>query len=640
MNPLNRTLTFAATAGVTAVVALASWYSTQPAEVSGFSEVGKELFPDFNNVEQATDLEVQDYDSKSKRLASFSVKQNDDNLWVIPSHHSYPAEAKDRLAQTATSLMGVRKKAVQSRSKDDWKRYGVVDPAASGSAKAEERGTRLTLRDTDGNSLVDLIVGNAVENRDGHFYVREPETNTTFIAEMSVDLSAKFSDWIEPDLLKTTANDLIAITLDNYSINEQQGTIEKTELLDFAKTDLSPTGTWEMVGLDPEKEELDTSPISTIATNLAGLKIVGVRPKPKGLNSNMRIDPTVKQILQMQMQAQGYFIAADREGNERLYSNDGELVAGDSSGVQYTLYFGEIARGTQQDIEVGLDGEADTDDEEKEEAATEDDSGPNRYLLVKVEFNDALLGEKPIEPLEPQLPEILRPSEEPAGEEKSGDSAAQETSETPQESENSEDEPDDCGPQEDEPAQEDESPKKIEPTQEDTPAASEQTATTEETGDGQTPGEEAAPAQEAVGEATEQSSADSGEATETKPQQTEAAAQEAPKEDPKVVARRQYDAALAAYRGAMSEYERELKAYESKVETGQKKADELYARFDRWYYVISSESFEKFRVTRKDVVSAKSDKDTPAADGAAPGGLPQGLPNGLPPGLIPGAPRQ
>ena len=36
------------------------------------------------------------------------------------------------------------------------------------------------------------------------------------------------------------------------------------------------------------------------------------------------------------------------------------------------------------------------------------------------------------------------------------------------------------------------------------------------------------------------------------------------------------------------------------------KADELNARFADWYYVIAAEDFEKLRVTRKDLVKAKS----------------------------------
>lgn len=663
MNPLSRTLTFVATAAVSALFAAAAWYTTLPADVSGFSDVGKELFPEFDDVEKATELDVQDFDSQSKRLAEFSVKQDENDLWVIPSHHSYPAEAKDRLAKTATSLMGVRKKAVQSRSKDDWKRYGVVDPAASGSADAEERGTRLTLKDNSGNALVDLIVGNAVEDRDGHFYVREPESNTTFIAELEVDLSARFSDWIEPDLLKTTANNLVTITLDNYSINEQRGTVEKTELLEFAKTDLSPTGTWEMVGMDPKTEQLDTSPIAAIATNLADLKIVGVRPKPEGLGGNMQINPAVKQILEMQMQQQGYFIGGDRDGKERLYSNDGELLAGDSNGVQYTLYFGEIARGTQRDIEVGLDtadsnaGEQDEDTaEDSDDSSADEEAGPRRYLLVKVEFNEGLLGKKPIEPVMPQLPEILKqpaadpePAKEgePTKEAGEGDQAT--AKEDSPETAEPEESADDCGPVEEassqqppaaDPEPEPEPKTESEPAQ---PQADETTeppkeAGAEKTGVSESPAKTESPAEQPTKEPNGNPAPQA--ATDEQPEQTEPAT---PPEDPRVVAQRQYDAAMAAYETAKTAYDRDIKAWNNKVESGQKKADELFARFDRWYYVISSDSFEKFRITRTDVISEKTDEP---AEGAPPGGLPGGLPGGagfpgglpggLPPGLIPG----
>ena len=634
MNPLNRTLTFAATAGVTALLALAAWYSTQPSDVAGFSEVGKELFPEFDNVEKATALSVQDFDSKTKRLAEFSVKQDEDDLWVIPSHHNYPAEAEDRLARTATSLMGVRKKAVQSRSKDDWKRYGVVDPAASGSAKATERGTRLALKDSSGNPLVDLIVGNSVEGRDGHYYVREPDSNTTFIAELTVDLSARFADWIEPDLLKTTATNLVAITLDNYSINEQRGTVEKTELLEFAKTDLSPSGTWELAGMDPETEQLDTSPVATIATNVAGLKIVGVRPKPKGLDGNLQINPAVKQILEMQMQAQGYFIGGDRDGKERLYSNEGELIAGASNGVQYTLYFGEIARGTQRDIEIGLeegataadgddadDKDADAADAEPEESSADEETGPRRYLLVKVEFNEALLGDKPVEPLEPQLPEILNPAAEeaaPADGESDADNAA--STDPPAEEPPAEEPPaDDCGPM-DEAADE---PKADEPKADESAADPAATATATEQ-------PESAPDET---RAADQAAEAAGEPPAVNADEAEKPA--VPPEDPKVVAQRQYDAAMAAYQTAKASFDREIKSYNDKVETGQKTAAELADRFDQWYYVISADSFEKFRITRKDVVGEKTDEP---AGNAVPGGPPGGFPGGLP-GMIPGAPK-
>ena len=65
---------------------------------------------------------------------------------------------------------------------------------------------------------------------------------------------------------------------------------------------------------------------------------------------------------------------------------------------------------------------------------------------------------------------------------------------------------------------------------------------------------------------------------------------------------------MKAYESAKTTYESDLKAYEDKVKEGREKADELALRFSGWYYVISSDSFEKFRVERKDVVSKKEEK--------------------------------
>jgi hypothetical protein len=47
-------------------------------------------------------------------------------------------------------------------------------------------------------------------------------------------------------------------------------------------------------------------------------------------------------------------------------------------------------------------------------------------------------------------------------------------------------------------------------------------------------------------------------------------------------------------------------AWKTKVEEGRAKAEELNARFANWYYVIAAEDFEKLRVTRRDLVKAKS----------------------------------
>ncbi|MCA9082909.1 MAG: DUF4340 domain-containing protein [Planctomycetaceae bacterium] len=613
MNPLTRTLTYVAVAGISIVAASSAWYASRPSTVAGYGDVGQDFFGDFTDPTKAAALSVVDFDEQTRDVQSFSVKQNDDGLWVIPSHHDYPAEAADRLAKSATSLLGLKKVAVQSRSKDDWKSYGVVDPEAEGAATAAERGTRITLRDGSGNALVDLIVGNEVDGRDGHYYVREPEKNTTYITRLNPDLSAKFSDWIEPDLLKVTQSEIVSITIDNYSIDEQRGTVDKKELLNFERKGLASSADWTLKGLDDNQEELDQSPIRDIAQNLDQLKIVGVRPKPEGLDDNLNVNPLIKQVLQQQMQAQGYFIGADREGKERLYSNEGELIAGVNNGVEYTLYFGEIARGSGRDIEVGLgEQKADSSDADKTADAADSESsdsedGPRRYLLVRVGFNEELLGPKPSPPTEPQMPEILKQKDADSGDKDGESKSADEkpAKDKPVESAKSESDgdkndsdesdrsvEDNCSPQDEDTAKEEpktesevaekaEEPAKSEET---TPADSKKEDSESETKDSA-----------AKSDATDASKADADKSEEKKE----------PEKDPKQIAQEEYDAAMGKYEAEKKAYEQDLTKYDSKVKEGKEKVNELSRRFAGWYYVITADSFEKFKIERKDVVSKK-----------------------------------
>lgn len=603
---------FAGIAVAAAAVAFVANNASQPDNVDGFADVGQMFFPDFQDVGSATSLKVVDYDDDDRSMQSFAVQQNDSGLWVIPSHYDYPTEAADRLARTATSLMGIKKVAVASRSKVDWKRYGVLAPDAEGASDADQRGTRLNLADSSGNSLVDLIIGNKVPDQTRQYYVRVPEKNTTYITELDVDLSAKFSDWIQPDLLKIEPADLVSVTLDGYSIDETRGTINPGEVLKFQKQDLKTSGTWSLADLNAETEEFDTSPITSLVTNLDQLKIVDVRPKPEGLSDNMRINPVVKQILQRQMGDLGYFFGPNRTGEgERLYSNEGELLAGTDKGVQYTLYFGEIARNTGKDIEVGLDdAEADKEEgdpkgeEKADDEEPESEDGPRRYLLVKVDFNDELLGPKPVAPQQPTKPEIL--NEKEASGDKSAASAEPEFDEQP-------DDKPEKAPKADEAAaaeEDEEEATAVGEQADDEPAAAEADAKKDDAK--QAASEQPADQEAATAEAAKQENdaaakqaADKAPADAKKDEQEETT-EEVAKPDPKLLAEAAYNAAIQAHQAATLKYEAQMTAWDTNAKEGKEKVAELSERFSGWYYVISSDSFEKFRLSRNDVVSEKS----------------------------------
>lgn len=667
MNSTNRTIAFLCVAGASLLLAVAVNYAGRPSTSEGFSEVGQEFFPEFLDPLKASELSVVRYDTENREPQSFSVRRNDQGFWTIPSHHDYPAEAEERLARTAASMIGIRKVALQSRSKDDWGRYGVADPADEavatpstndGEEQKDPRGTRLTLKDSSGNALVDLIVGAAVEGRPQQYFVRQPDKNPVYIAKLNVDLSTKFADWIEPDLLKLNQPDINRVLVNRYSIDEQKGEIVPGEVLDFNKD--RTAGKWGLEGINAESEQLKEAAVTDLVRNLDQLKIVGVRPKPEGLNADLTVteevanNPLLRQVLQQDMARQGFFIARGPQNSVQLVSNEGEVIAGTSNGVRYTLYFGEIARGSAKDIETGLAdksaADAATENAEAKPAADaeakpadapetpadETEKGPRRYLLVKVDYDEALLGPKPTEPAAPEKPAILNETATPPA---PGDAPKPPAAEQQDPDQAPEVKPGEDQPAENKPPQEQGSPAPDqgncdEPAPAPAPQADEKPADekpadqkpADEKPAEPTPADKPAPADET---ATPDTPA-------TPPEPASPAAPQTPPTappDPKAEAQKSYDQAMGEYEAAKAAFPGALKAWEDRAKEGQKRVKELSTRFSGWYYVITAESFEKFQLNRAAVVEPKS--AAPAPD-APPGGA--GIP-GLP-GLqgIPGLP--
>ena len=151
--------------------------------------------------------------------------------------------------------------------------------------------------------------------------------------------------------------------------------------------------------------------------------------------------------LQQELEERGFNLAGSQDGMQ-LVSNNGELSIGTNEGVRYTLQVGNVVEGEEQEIEIGGGSSAKTDKPEGDESAedstdsnpedgagdadpaesTEGDAdnteeaeeeGKNRFLMIRVTFDEGLLGEKPampVEPSEPTKPEGYEPApkEDPA----------------------------------------------------------------------------------------------------------------------------------------------------------------------------------------------------------------------------------
>ena len=374
MTELRKTLTVAGVAVLLAAVALVSAPSRSTPDA--FFDVGESFFPEFTDPELAATLEVVEFDEGTASAIPFKVT-NRNGLWTIPSHHDYPADGADRLANAAADIITVIKDDFRSDNIADHEALGVVDPTDETVTTLQGRGTRLTFKAPGEEVLADLIVGNSVPGRNGLRFVRVPGQKRVYAARFRADISTAFEDWIETNLLDVERNQVEQITLNEYFIDER--TLSVVRQGEFI---LNKNGADWTANAVPPGQEVDTTQVNLLIGAVINMKIAGVRPKPPGLSGNLRQAFEAGQISQIDVQAltsRGFYPTADGG----LLSNDGEVLVRTAEGVVYTLRFGEIVYGRGEAVVVG--------DETSDEQET--GSGENRYVFITVDFDQSVLPE-------------------------------------------------------------------------------------------------------------------------------------------------------------------------------------------------------------------------------------------------------
>ena len=360
MNEITRTLYFVLAAAVIAAIAVVVDPSRSTPDL--FDDVGEVFFEEFTDPQAPRIIEVIDYDEATATATPLKVEFRD-NKWVIPSHHGYPADAEERLATTAAALIELRKDRIVSNLAQEHSDYAVVDPLDDQAASLAGRGKRVRLLDSEGNALADFIVGTAVEGKSGYRYMRVPGQNRTYEVKTEADVSARFEDWIETDLLKVSPFDLRRIEINSYTINERLGRIENRQQTVLTQKD----NKWSHAGREPNSETM-----SNLTTALDDLRIADVQPKPAGLSENLKaqsgIQPTMENF--RSLQGKGFF---PNPYTGQILSNEGEIVVDSKDGLQYTLRFGEIAPG-------GPGGQ--------NAEASEEGEGERRYVMISVDFSE------------------------------------------------------------------------------------------------------------------------------------------------------------------------------------------------------------------------------------------------------------
>ena len=377
MGELKKTMVFGGAAVM--LVALALLTVPRRAAPDAFFDVGDPFFPEFTDPETAASLEVVEFDEDTAAAAIFQVT-NRNGLWTIPSHNDYPADGKERLARTAAEVIAITKDDFRSDNVTDQEAFGVIDPLDQRATALRGRGRRVTFKGASGQVLADLIIGNPAPGRPGLNFVRVPDQNRVYAARTDINLSTRFSDWIETNLLEVERDDVTHIVLNEYQLDEGSGAVRRRGefIVDRVEEDV-----WTANNV-PAGQEVDYVQMNLLVGGLMGLEIVGVLPKPEGLSGNLRQAFEAQTIttgdLQM-MQSRGFYPTQTGD----MLSNEGELLVRTEEGVRYTLRFGEIVTTGGAVVTSG------------DETGANQETGPGeeRYVLISAEFDPSALPEPP-----------------------------------------------------------------------------------------------------------------------------------------------------------------------------------------------------------------------------------------------------
>ncbi|MCA8926090.1 MAG: DUF4340 domain-containing protein, partial [Planctomycetes bacterium] len=399
-----KTLGFVTVAGLLTAAAVLT-HSTTPGSPQVFSLQGQPFFPELKDWGAAASLEVYDFDESKNEPQAFKVEFKD-GVWRIPSKDNYPADAKDRLKDVAGVFATLERGQLRSNvgeggAEKSWietqKDCGVIDPKAPLKDPTQGRGRRIVLRDSGDAVLADLIVGGEVEGAYGKRYVRKADEKQIYTATLDLEVSTKFGDWIESDLLQLEPAAITSITVRRYTVDEEQIRLGRIYLDDEDTIVLGQTdGRWTVDGMTDE-QQASMAAVDSMTETLSELTIKDVLPFSVDELFRVGIFPT----------------------NDGVFSNEGELRVDLETGVRYNLRFGEVVRG-EEDEEglrryLWIDAEAFYDALPNPEDAAAREAADKRVAELNERFAGwfYVIGARSFDALRPSRKGLLEPRSEP-----------------------------------------------------------------------------------------------------------------------------------------------------------------------------------------------------------------------------------
>ncbi len=371
--------------GVLAIgTAIPAWIPMSANQVVEADQVGQLLNRTGKQVtaEQVTFVRVVTWDDTASAPKVLEVKRSQGS-WIIPSHYNYPADGGTRVGKTSGGVRNVVRGRMVTRDSKQHEDLGVVDPFLEDD-KVKGRGKRVVLKDATEGVLVDMIIGKSVPDSDNLVFVRDADDSAVYTARLgayktdeedrtdtSYDVSSRFVDWVETDLLKLKSDDIRVISVADYSVNEQTAAIEERSLSRFTRaagaTDWASTQT-------PEGKRVLKDTVDKLLTQATSLRLSGVRKFSLEWLSQAGFFPSDNKQLVNRPDA---LRVAFNNTTYALFGNEGRVDFITKDGLRYSLLFGEIS-GEDEDKPSGEAAQA-----KKKEA------GHNRYMSVYVAYDPA-----------------------------------------------------------------------------------------------------------------------------------------------------------------------------------------------------------------------------------------------------------
>ena len=195
---------------------------------------GQPFFPEFTDPNRAASLEVVEFDEQTSAARPFKV-MNREGRWTIPSHQNYPADGASRLSSIAAAVIALKKDDVASDNVADHERCGVLDPLDETLPTPRGRGTRITRPwHQRRRSWRTSSPGRPVEGRPHLRYVRLPGERRVYVARLDdLQVSTRFEDWIERNLLQVERTAIDQIAIRNYTADAKTGRVNQRDAICF-----------------------------------------------------------------------------------------------------------------------------------------------------------------------------------------------------------------------------------------------------------------------------------------------------------------------------------------------------------------------------------------------------------------------